>query len=137
MSSSGPWTARSAPFGGIEFQSREAIQARIHLIDHEGNPYGPLPHEDVKADARNILSILPSLMATALGPIGQNIHFLAFPGEKEAGSFAVKLGEEVFEWKLPLGSLLPPKYCPVDGEELSGAWKYCPWHGVELREEKP
>jgi len=51
---------------------------------------------------------------------------------KEEGSFAVLIGEKKYRWKLPLGSLLPPKTCAECGEELSGAFKFCPYEGTKL-----
>jgi len=41
-----------------------------------------------------------------------------------------------YKWRTPLGSLLAPKQCPVDQEVMTGAWKYCPYHGKELVEQK-
>jgi hypothetical protein len=48
----------------------------------------------------------------------------------------VKMGEKEFHWRLPLGSLLPPKICPKCGETFSGAYKFCPWDGSTLVEKK-
>jgi hypothetical protein len=48
------------------------------------------------------------------------------------GSLSIRIGEQSFDWKLPLGSLMPPKMCPKDKEILNGAWIYCPWHGEKL-----
>jgi hypothetical protein len=42
--------------------------------------------------------------------------------------------DKVFEWKLPLTSLSPPKYCPAGKERVQANWKYCPWHRVKLDE---
>ena len=71
------------------------------------------------------------------------MHLYLFPAKNKAdkpimeakkdGAFTIGLADESFNWKLPLGSLLPPKVCPVDGEELNGAWKFCPWHGEALK----
>lgn len=129
------------PFGGVDFRSREAISAELELIDEDGAVHQPLGEEDVDPDAISLLSMMRPAIGNLLGPMGQNLHFFIFPGQKdgrpvldpkEEGSFRVVVGDEEFHWRLPLGSLLPPRYCPVDGEELSGAWNYCPWHGAEL-----
>lgn len=83
------------------------------------------------------------VLVNMLGPMGQNMHFFLFSSKKKngqeiavakrEGAFSVKLDKREFKWRLPLGSLLPPKVCPIDGEKLNGAWKFCPWHGVALR----
>ena len=53
---------------------------------------------------------------------------------KKEGFFLVELGENEFRWRLPLSSLLPLTICPTCGEELSGAYKFCPWDGTKLSE---
>ncbi len=85
-------------------------------------------------------------LTTILGPLGQNMHFIVFPSKNikgqyiadvtKEGTFVVQLGETEFTWRLPLSSLVPPKICPVDGEKMSGAWKFCPWHGTKLLSEE-
>jgi hypothetical protein len=82
------------------------------------------------------------MFGNMLGAMGQGMHLFFFPARATDGSsladatkegdFSVRLGEESFKWHLPLGSLLPVKVCPEDGERMSGAWKFCPWHGRAL-----
>lgn len=130
-------------FGGVTYKPKETIQNSIQVIDSEGTHYRPLSDEKIDADTKNFLSMMKPVFVNMLGPMGQNMHFFLFPpknkkGEdiaaaKREGTFSVQLDKREFKWRLPLGSLLPPKVCPVDGEEVNGAWKYCPWHGVELK----
>ena len=85
------------------------------------------------------------VLVNMLGPMGEHMEFFFFPrtsasgqpiaDAKAEGSFRFGVGKDVYDWRLPLGSLLPQKTCPVDGERLSGAWEYCPWHGKKLRSE--
>ncbi|WP_291871339.1 hypothetical protein [Maribacter sp.] len=49
-------------------------------------------------------------------------------------NFSVFYNGDSFNWRLPLGSLIPKKRCPLDDEMLNGSWKFCPWHGKELLE---
>lgn len=130
------------PFGGIDFSSREELVGAVRLEDGDGAVHAPLDPGTIDPDVRSLLSMMTPYLSSILGQMGQNLHFFVFDGQKggspllnarEEGSFAVLVREERFEWRLPLGSLLPPKYCPVDGEKLSGAWNYCPWHGAELK----
>jgi hypothetical protein len=105
-------------FGGIAYESEATIQAGIK----------------------------EPTFVNMLGPTGQNMHFFLFPAKnekgqkiaeaKKKGSFSVELGEREFIWRLPLGSLLPPKICPTCEEKLSGAYKFCPWDGTKLPETK-
>jgi hypothetical protein len=130
-------------FGGVTYESESSIRNSIRLIDNQRNNYRPLSTETVNADMKNFLSMMKPVFVNMLGPLGQNMHFFLFPPKNEAGqdiadakkegTFSVKLNQREFKWRLPLGSLLAPKICPVDGERLSGAWKFCPWHGVELK----
>lgn len=129
-------------FGGVTYKSEEDIRSNIHIADSKGNLYSPLRYDRIDSDTRSILSVMKPILANILGPIGENMHFYLFPAKdksdnkiadvKKEGSFFVKLGEREFRWRLPLGSLLPPKICPACGEELNGAYKYCPWDGTRL-----
>src|SRR5688572_27960971 len=77
-----------------------------------------------------------------IGKMGMSVHFIVFPSQDakgrkladatQEGSLTVKLGADVLKWRLPLGALLPVKACPVDGEKLNGACKFCSWHGDKL-----
>jgi hypothetical protein len=130
-------------FGGVTYESEATIKNSIQIIDSQGTYYRPLDEEKTNPDTKNFLSMMKPVLVNMLGPMGQNMHFILFPSSsengksiadaKKEGSFSVKLGKREFKWRLPLGSLLPLKVCPVDGEKLSGAWKFCPWHGAELK----
>ena len=129
--------------GGVTYKPQITIQNSIQIVDREGTHYRPLSDEKIDADTKNFLSMMKPVFVNMLGPMGQNMHFFLFPSKnkkgqniavaKKEGTFSVKLDKREFKWRLPLGSLLPPKVCPVDGEKMSGAWKFCPWHGVELK----
>jgi len=130
-------------FGGITYKSETTIRNNIQIIDNQGTNFRPLAEDNVNADTKNFLSMMKPVFVNMLGPMGQNMHFFLFPAKNKTGQniasamkvgdFSVKLDEREFKWRLPLGSLLPPKVCPVDGEKMNGAWKFCPWHGVELK----
>jgi len=129
--------------GGVSYKSESTIRNSIQLIDSHMNRYRPLQIEAVDADMKNFLLMMKPVLANMLGPMGENMHFYLFPPKNKAGqriadakkegTFSVRFDQKEFRWRLPLGSLMAPRICPVDGEKLSGAWKYCPWHGVELK----
>lgn len=129
--------------GGITYMPKATIQNSIQVIDRQGIHYRPLSEEKIDADTKNFLSIMKPNYTNNLGAVGQNMHFFLFPAKdkkghgialaKKEGGFSVTVGKRECKWKLPLGSLLEQKVCSVDGEKLNGAWKFCPWHGVELK----
>lgn len=130
------------PFGGADFLPLAELRRILRVRDAGGTTYSPLPEESIPADLRNLLAAFRPVLAGIVGPMGENMHFFVFPagsGEgglavdaKSEGSFAILLGDEEYVWRLPLGSVMPEKTCPVDGEKLNGAWSYCPWHGERL-----
>jgi hypothetical protein len=129
-------------FGGVTYTPETTLRNSIQLVDEQGNAYRPLSDPEIDADTKNFLVMMKPALASVLGPIGQNMHFFVFPAKgkggkqiadaKKEGAFSLRLAGKEFKWRLPLGSLLPPKTCPVDGEKLNGAWKFCPWHGSKL-----
>jgi hypothetical protein len=133
---------RMGPIGGLTFKSEATIRESVQLIDASGKRYRTLNNDSLDADTKNLLQMFKPVLTNMLGPIGQNMHFLLFPAHdakggmiaeaKKEGAFSVQLGNAEYKWRLPLGSLLPLKTCPVDGEQLNGAWIFCPWHGARL-----
>ena len=122
--------------------SKLEIRNNIQVIDADGNRYLPLLDEEIPMTAKMIVSMLKPLFDELYGPRAEDVHAFLFPAvnEKDAyftnpykqGLFTVKLQENEFTWKLPLGPLFPPKFCPQDGEKLTGTWQYCPFHGHKL-----
>ena len=135
------------PLGGVTFSPEPTVRSQIKLFDVKGRSYAPLPEEKISADVKNLFQIMRPMLQNIIGRLGENLHFFVFPAVDETGArigdprsegaLEVQLGERRFRWRLPLGSLLAPKLCPEDGEELNGAWTYCPWHGVKLKSEAP
>ena len=130
-------------FGGVTYKSESYLRSNTTVSDKNGQTYSPLSSSEIDADTKSLLSAMKPVFANMLGPMGENMHFMIFPGHDrsgnpmtnalEEGSFIVTTSGKLFKFRLPLGALLPVKICPVDGEEMNGAWKYCPWHGVELK----
>jgi len=129
-------------YGSVTYKTEAEIRSTIKLVDGQGNAYVPLNEEEISADTKSFLAAMKPMLANALGPIGQNMYFFIFPAQdksgqgitdaKKEGAFLVKLGDREFRWKLPLGSLLPPKICPTCKEKINGSYKYCPWDGTKL-----
>jgi hypothetical protein len=132
--------------GNINWIPEPELRSNLKLRDAAGNDYEPV--QEPSGDAKGLATILKPIMANMLGTMGQNLQIYFFPGvDKMAkpiadplapGRFSVVITnilgtkESVYEWKLPLTSLSPPRYCPVGKERMEASWKYCPWHGVKL-----
>lgn len=129
-------------FGGVTYKSEEVVRSTIQVVDSQGTVYRPLSNDKIDPDTRNMLAMMKPVLSNMIGKMGENMHFVVFPAKDAAGrriadpykegALSLKMGSDVFKWRLPLGSLMPAKTCPVDGEVMSGAWKFCPWHGDKL-----
>ncbi len=134
--------ANISPLGNLTFEDPEKTRKRVHLLDLDGKKLSPLPEDSVPSDLRILLNTLLPALASSAGAVGQNFQPFVFASKnaagkriaspREPGMLRVALGDRTFRWRLPLASLLPPKRCPVDDEELSGAFVYCPYHGNKL-----
>jgi hypothetical protein len=131
-----------SPMGQIRFRSEAQTRERFRLVSPDGKRIAPLPDAEIRADMGVLLNSLRPALANSAGAIGQNFRPLLFSARdaqghklvdpRSDGTLRVALGEREFRWRLPLAALLPPRVCPVDGEVLSGAFRYCPYHGAEL-----
>jgi hypothetical protein len=132
-------------FGGVTYKSENSIRANARILDSQGKSYAPRTEEEVDADTKNMLQMIKPVFVNMLGPMGQNMHFLLFPGNgdngiriadaKGKGQFKVKLGEKEFKWRLPLDALLPMQVCGTCKQECKGSWFFCPWCGAKLTKE--
>lgn len=132
---------------GITWTATQEVRKNVALRAG-GVEYSPVETDKVNAEAQLLATILRPLLANIIGPVGQNMEFMFFPATnkegglladaRKKGEFTVVLKglagepESLYEWRLPLTSLSPPKVCPVDQERMQANWKFCPWHGVKL-----
>lgn len=135
-------SAQIGPFGGMTFKSEEAVRASITLRDAQNVSYAPLADAQISADAKSLLLMLKPVLANLAGPLGQNLQYLLFNSKtkdgrpladaKGEGWFTAVVAGEEFRYRLPLGSLLPPKYDPVTRDEFPGNYRYSPFTGNPL-----
>lgn len=128
----------------MKFQNEDAVRANISVIDHAGLRRQPIPENELRPDISNLLGLMKPIISGVAGQVGENLHFFVFDGldsegnqiadARLPGELSVGLFDRTFRWKLPLSSLVDKKMCPADNEMVSGAWKYCPWHGSALQD---
>lgn len=128
-------------FGGVTYKAESTIRDHLKVVDKFGDTYNPLTIDQVDLDTQNLLGMMKPVLVNMLGPMGQNMHFFLFNSNSSKGQianpnkegmFSVHLGGNTFNWRLPLGSLLPQKLCAKCNEKLSGAYSYCPYCGGKL-----
>ncbi len=131
-------------FGSVSYKPKNKIENNLSIITQNNTSYTPLPDDKINMETKLILSIIQPIIINMLGGMGENLHFFSFPAKNDKkqrildplsySDFVIKLFDVEYKFKLPLSALLPKKKCPVDGELMNGAWKYCPWHGKKLKE---
>jgi hypothetical protein len=137
--------------GNIKWYSESELRLNTTLRDFEGTSYKPLT--EISSDAKGISSVVKPVLTNILGQMGENLQIMFFPSKTAKGAFIADPVREgsfslavvepsgqrqfLFEWRLPLTSLSPAKFCPIGKERVEANWKYCPWHGVKLPDAPP
>jgi hypothetical protein len=134
--------AKSGAFGYNDYTEETALASEVKLKDANGVVYAPLAQNEINSAVQMILALWKPAIAKTAGGFPQNMHFLVFPAidknghdisdATKDGKLCVQVGDKEFHWRLPLGSLLPSKTCPVCNEQVSGAYKFCPYDGTKL-----
>lgn len=129
---------------GVTFKSDEEIRKSIKLYDSSKKVYAPINDKDISPTAKMLLQNFQPVMSQMLGQFGAGMRVFLFDAKKKNGrpiidiatvnNFTLSWEQISIRWTLPFSSALPPKYCPVDGEQMKGNWNYCPVHGVKLSE---
>ena len=130
------------PFGGVSFEPLETFENKVFVVDMNQEKYAPIKTEKLNSDTQILISSFKPILKNMLGAMGENMHFFVFSDlskKKERicdprakGQVIFEMKGETYSYRTPLGAVLPPKKCPKDDEEMSGAWDYCPWHGNAL-----
>ncbi len=80
-------------------------------------------------------------IAGMIGSVGKSMELLVYPNRqngkplldaKKSGAFRYTIYEHVFDWRLPLSSLLPPRVDPKTNEEFPGNYEFNPFTGGKL-----
>ncbi len=126
--------------GFTEIASEPDILANVKF-ESGGKVIDAVPADKISTGAQSILGAIKPLMTGMLGQLGQNMHFVVYPNRDgtrrlvdpvQAGAFQVSLYDQVFDWRLPLASLLPRKMDPKTHEEFPGNFNFNPYTGGKL-----
>ena len=128
--------------GSIYYAEEQDIGKTIYMLDQEDNQYLPLPDDQIQPDALTLIDNMEPIFAQMLGEMGKGLHLYFFAGQNSQGEKLIDPTKNnvlkivhsgwQFKWTTPLTTLLPPKFCPVDKEQMKGNWNYCPLHGIKL-----
>lgn len=120
-------------------KSELLANARLEI---NGKTIDPIAPENLTPGAQVLLSSIKPALASILGKIGQSVEMVIYPNKQadqklldplKPGSFKYTLYDQTFTWRLPLGSLLPPKVDPKTSEEFPGNYDFNPYTGEALR----
>jgi hypothetical protein len=126
----------------IEYKSETTVRRSIRVKNGQGNTYKPLEDREIDPNVTNYLSEFKPFLRAEFGRFGENTHLVLFQGETDKGepiadaqkeaTFFVEVGDSQYRFRTPLGSLLPQKRCGKCGDDVNGAYQFCPWDGTKL-----
>ena len=124
-------------WGVPSYMSAETINQTTVLIDSKNKRHLPYNKDQISSDATMMMEFLEVYFAQLLGDLGENIVTCVFAGDiidpLKNEDFRIILNKKTFTYDLPLGSLLPPKYCSKCRKSYNGRWSFCPFTGNYLR----
>jgi hypothetical protein len=134
-------------FGTITYLDEKDIRAGLRLIGTDGSSYEPIDEEKASDEAKLLLHIIQPILANAAGKLGENMRFYLFPSQNKAGKriadprqpgmlTVMNMGTEI-KYRLPLGSLLQPKFDSATGEQFPGNYQFNPYTGTGLTTTRP
>jgi hypothetical protein len=143
-----PYTLMVVVDGKVEDDGRvthfpEAqVRSSVRMQGRDGVSYPPLAASKVGEGPNIVVEVIKPILTNLLGPLGENMRFFYFPATgkdgvrlaeaRGSGQLSMFLGPREYRWRLPLGSVFPPKQCPTCTEFYSGAFKFCPLDGIKL-----
>jgi len=132
------------PYGTMNYSDEKTLRKSLSLVDSLGNKYLPLADKQLDPEMVELIDRIRPMFAQMFGQMGEGMNFYLFEvkdkngkniiDENEVNNFTIKHSNKSFEYNLPFVSLMAPKACPIDNEEMKGNWNYCPIHGVKLGE---
>jgi hypothetical protein len=133
--------------GVTKFRTEAELRSQVRLVDAAGHEYAPVPAADIDKGLAMMVQVLRPMLAGVIGEMGNNLNFYVFPGKGKdgkriadphaEGKFTVKLGETEYAYRLPLGSVMPPRFDATTGERFPGNYRFSPFSGAPLQLQAP
>lgn len=133
---------RIGSFGVSGFTSEAEVRKSLRLVDAEGTEHAPLAEDRLDPRLMVVTQILRPMLANTIGQMGSNLNFYAFPARRKdgrpvadplcQGRLTVHMMGNEYAFRLPLGSLLPPRHDPQTGEVFPGSYRFNPYTGTAL-----
>lgn len=126
---------------GLTYASEDEVRGSIRLVDSAKMSYRPLTEKDVNPNVIMMLNQLKPALRKMSGEMGEHMYFFLYNPKTQGmptmnitrrNNFSLIWNDFSVKWSLPLAAALPPKFCPVDKEQMKGNWNFCPEHGVKL-----
>lgn len=112
-------------------------------VEFEGKTYKPVAEKDLSEMAGIMKTNFEPMFAAMLGTFGNGMKMYFFHINDRNGdplldpykeqSFTLSVTGAKLNYRLPLASVMDDKICPNDKQALPGNYKYCPYHGTELK----
>lgn len=129
------------------FLDSDALRERIHFIDTRGTRHAPLPSSKVDVGLQVMLGAMQPVIASVAGQLGEHLEFFVFPARDgdgamiadpfQDGTLVVELDGLDYPFRLPLASVLEPRFDPDTGESFPGNYRYSPYTGKPLQPVAP
>jgi hypothetical protein len=133
--------AKPGAAGFSDIQPKAELLKNVR-VEANGKVIEPMTPEQVSPAAQLLLSQLKPAMGAMAGQVGAAMEFVVYPAKGadgkllvdplQSGNLTIKLYEENFALRLPLGSLLPVKLDKKSGEEFPGNYQFNPYTGDKL-----
>ena len=135
-------------FRMFKYYSEEVVRKgmTVFLSDETGKRIKITPLAEIPSDTAVVLGRFKPILKSAMGKLGDNVHFFVLPDKTAAGNrvidpylsrtLSVQLSKSdqkliTAQIPLPLDSLFVPRLCP-NGRKAHISWRFCPWTGVAL-----
>ena len=127
--------------GKLISEQKNKVIKKTYIITHDNDRIHPFKQRQLPQDMQDFLSQLKPNLSTMLGPLGQSMFFIVFESEKDGKKIVDPSNDELsrisykgneYTWRLPLGSMLPPKMDKKTNEVFPGNYKYNPYTGSQL-----